>query len=110
MNDDRAVTMLSALAQTTRFKVFRLLMQEGTEGAPAGVIAEKLGVPQNTLSAHLNILSNAGLVASRRNGRQLIYSVVVEDTKTFISYLVHDCCDGHPEMCALSLDALEKQG
>ena len=101
MNDDRAVLMLSALAQPTRFGVFRLLMRNGEEGVSAGEIARFLDVPQNTLSAHLNILSNAGLITATRDGRKLYYRALLEDTKDFIGYLVNDCCDGHPEICAI---------
>lgn len=103
MNDDRAVGMMAALAQQTRFSVFRMLMRIGEAGLPAGKIAEKLGVPQNTLSAHLNILSNAGLISARRDGRSLIYSVRIDATKAFIGFLVNDCCDGHPEVCSISV-------
>lgn len=103
MDDDRAVLMLSALAQPTRFGVFRLLMRKGDEGVSAGEIARFLDVPQNTLSAHLNILSNAGLVTAKRDGRKLYYSALVDDTKQFIGYLVNDCCDGHPEICAIPI-------
>lgn len=102
MNDEKAVLMLSALAQPTRFCVFRLLMTRGEAGESAGEIARHLDVPQNTLSSHLNILSNAGLVMSERDGRKLIYRACVDDTKDFIGYLVNDCCDGHPEICAIS--------
>ena len=102
MNDDTAVRMLSALAQHTRFSVFRLLMKAGPDGLPAGKIAESLAVPQNTLSTHLNVLSNTGLISSRREGRSVIYSVQLNDTKGLIDYLVNDCCDGHPEICAIS--------
>lgn len=103
MNDDRAVAMLSALAQPTRFGVFRLLMRRGEEGVAAGEIARRLDVPQNTLSNHLNILSNAGLITSNRDGRNLYYRARVDDTKDFIGYLVNDCCDGHPEICAIPI-------
>ena len=104
MNDDQVISQLSALAQATRFGVFRLLMRQGKDGLPAGSIAEKLGVPQNTLSTHLNILSNAGLISSRREGRSLIYSVSINETRRFLNYLVNDCCEGHPELCDLSVD------
>jgi len=103
MNDNHAVEMLSALAQSTRFSVFRMLMRQGKAGMAAGAIARELGVPQNTLSTHLNILSNAGLIASKREGRSLIYSVCVDDAKEFIGYLVNDCCNGHPEICDISV-------
>ena len=101
MNDDLAVKMLSALAQPTRFGVFRLLMRHGPEGLAAGAIAENLVVPQNTLSSHLNILAHAGLINSVRRGRSLIYAVEIEATKIFMNYLVTDCCEGHPEICDL---------
>ena len=102
MNDPVAVKILSALAQPTRFGVFRLLMKYNQEGLAAGAIAEKLKVPQNTLSSHLNLLSNAGLIKPERQGRSLVYTVEIEATKNFIDYLVKDCCDGHPEICTLT--------
>ncbi|MDA0707608.1 MAG: metalloregulator ArsR/SmtB family transcription factor, partial [Proteobacteria bacterium] len=97
-----AVKILSALAQPTRFGVFRLLMKYNRQGLAAGAIAEMLKVPQNTLSSYLNLLSNSGLIKSERHGRSLIYTVEIEATKEFIDYLVMDCCDGHPEICALT--------
>ncbi|MCJ9429186.1 ArsR/SmtB family transcription factor [Kordiimonas marina] len=100
-NDAQVVRVLSALAQTTRLGVFRLLMQEGEDGLAAGIIADRLGVPQNTLSSHLSILSNAGLIAARREGRSLIYSVNIATTREFLDYLVSDCCHGHPEICGM---------
>ena len=103
MNDDLVISMLGALAQQTRFSVFRMLMRAGATGMPAGKIAKQLGIPQNTLSAHLNILSNAGLISAKREGRSLIYMVQISDTKALIGYLVNDCCDGHPEICAISI-------
>ncbi|MBL4603470.1 MAG: helix-turn-helix transcriptional regulator [Emcibacteraceae bacterium] len=102
MNDTKAVKTLSALAQPTRFGVFRLLMKYSQEGLSAGAIAEKISVPQNTLSSHLNILSNAGIITSERRGRILNYTVEVEAVKIFMEYLVVDCCDGHPEICFLA--------
>jgi len=102
MTDEaQAVRQLSALAQTTRLQAFRLLMQRGEEGLAAGLIAEKLGVPQNTLSSHLSVLSNADLIAARREGRSLIYSVNISATRQFLEYLVSDCCQGHPEVCGM---------
>ena len=101
MDDERAVAMLSALAQSTRFGVFRLLMRKGEEGVSAGDIARHMDVPQNTLSNHLNILSNAGLITAKRDGRMLFYRARVEDTKDFMGYLLNDCCDGHPEVCSI---------
>lgn len=99
---------LKALAQSTRLAVFRLLMKRGTNGLPAGAIAEQLQIPQNTLSAHLNILSNAGLIAADRQGRKLIYSVQIGAIRQFIGYLVNDCCDGHPDICAITVNTCEE--
>lgn len=101
MNNQKAVSILSALAQETRFSVFRLLMKCGNDEMAAGAIAKELGVADNSLSSHLNILSNAGMVTARRDGRFLYYSVCIDLTKDFIGYLVNDCCDGQPEICDL---------
>ncbi len=101
MNDENAVKILSALAQPTRFSVFRLLIKKGSLGLPAGKIAEELNVAQNTLSSHLNILVNAGVIIFNRDGRILNYKVEIEQTKSFMDYLVIDCCDGQPELCSL---------
>ena len=66
---------------------------------PAGDIAEQLNVPANTMSSHLAVLSRAGLVASRKQGRSVIYAVDVEGTRNLLSFLVEDCCQGEPKVC-----------
>ncbi|MDG1439062.1 MAG: metalloregulator ArsR/SmtB family transcription factor [Emcibacteraceae bacterium] len=99
MNNENAVVILSALAQETRFAVFRLLMKSGEKEMPAGAIASKLGVADNSLSSHLNILSNAGVIGARREGRFLYYSIKIDLTKDFLDYIVNDCCEGNPEVC-----------
>lgn len=105
MNDDIAVKIFSALSQPTRFSVFRLLIKHGKDGMPAGKIAEELGVQQNTLSSHLNIMANARIISYERNGRVLNYKVEMEYTRLFMDYLVTDCCNGKPELCSfLSAD------
>jgi len=107
MTDDRAVEMLSALSQTTRFKVFRMLMAAGDCGMAAGKIADNLNVPQNTLSSHLSILSNAGLISVKREGRHLIYATDISETRTLIGFLVNDCCNGNPEICSIAIPVKE---
>jgi ArsR family transcriptional regulator, arsenate/arsenite/antimonite-responsive transcriptional repressor len=92
MDIQEAVTAFDALSQETRLKTFRLLVEYGTPGAPAGVLSEKLGVPANTLSFHLSHMSNAGLVLSRREGRSIIYSANFEFFTGLIRYMVEDCC------------------
>jgi DNA-binding transcriptional ArsR family regulator len=99
MEFSRAVAALSALAQENRLKVFRLLMRRGPDGMAAGDIARALKAPPNTMSAHLAILSRAGLVSARKQGRSIIYAVDLEGTRKLLAYLVEDCCGGKPEIC-----------
>jgi ArsR family transcriptional regulator, arsenate/arsenite/antimonite-responsive transcriptional repressor len=99
MDTSRALAGLSALAQESRLKVFRLLVQCGPEGMAAGDIARKLKVPHNTMSSHLGILSRASLVKSRKESRSIIYSVDLEGTRDLLTFLVKDCCRGSPEVC-----------
>ncbi len=100
MNDENAVKILAALAQSTRFNVFRLLIRKGKAGMSAGAIADELAVAQNTLSSHLSVLTNAGVIDFTREGRTLTYKIELENTKNFIDYLVTDCCEGQPELCS----------
>jgi DNA-binding transcriptional ArsR family regulator len=99
MNQDEAIGALSALAQPTRLQVFRKLMSAGPLGLPAGAIAEAEKVPHNTMSTHLAILTRSGLVTSRRVGRSIIYMPDMDGTRALLSFLVADCCGGHPEVC-----------
>lgn len=92
MDAQEALIAFDALSQETRLKVFRLLVEHGTGGAPAGALSEKLGVPANTLSFHLSHMSNAGLVQSRREGRSIIYSADFAFFTGLIRYMVEDCC------------------
>ncbi len=100
MNDEIAVQRLSALAQVTRVNVFKQLMRAGPDGIKAGVLADRLAVAPNTLSAHLAVLSEAGLVTVRRDGRARIYAIELEAIADLFGYLADDCCQGHPEVCA----------
>ena len=99
MDTSHAVAALSALAQESRLKVFRLLVQRGPEGMAAGSIARQLKVPHNTLSSHVGILTRARLVKSRKESRSIIYSVDLEGTRALLSFLVEDCCRGKPQVC-----------
>ena len=106
MDTTTTVKALAALAQESRLKAFRLLVRGGLKGLPAGEIARQLEVPHNTLSSHLSILANAGLVESRREGRSIIYSIDFGGTRELLSFLMEDCCQGQPELCAPVLDSL----
>jgi len=99
MDTTGALAGLSALAQDSRLKVFRLLIQCGPEGMAVGDIARKMKVPQNTLSSHLGVLSRASLVKARKESRSVIYSVDLKGTRDLLTFLVKDCCRGRPEVC-----------
>ena len=89
----------AALSKDTRLKAFRLLVQNEPDGLPAGEIARRLQVPHNTLSAHLSVLLQAGLVMSRRQSRSIIYRARLSHMREIIRFLIHDCCSGHPDVC-----------
>jgi DNA-binding transcriptional ArsR family regulator len=99
MDISHAVSALSALAQESRLKVFRLLIRTGSKGMAAGDIARALGVPHNTMSSHLAILCRAKLVQARKAGRSVIYAVDLDGTRALLSFLVEDCCQGEPAVC-----------
>jgi|TARA_R100000005_G_scaffold83854_1_gene51766 DNA-binding transcriptional ArsR family regulator len=84
--------VFNALSQETRLRAFRLLVRAGPTGLAAGALSEALGTPHNTLSFHLNHLSQAGIVSSRREGRSIIYSADFQATHELITFLVRDCC------------------
>ena len=94
-----AVEALSALAHASRLAVFRLLVRAGAQGMAAGDLAREIGALPNTLSTHLTILGNAGLIRSRRDGRSVIYSADYDGMRDLLGFLVADCCAGRPEIC-----------
>jgi ArsR family transcriptional regulator, arsenate/arsenite/antimonite-responsive transcriptional repressor len=99
MDSERAILALSALAQSTRLNAFQALVHAGPEGMPAGKLADKVGVPQNTLSTHLRILQQAGLVSSERHSREIIYRPELAQVRSLTLFLLKDCCGGRPELC-----------
>jgi ArsR family transcriptional regulator, arsenate/arsenite/antimonite-responsive transcriptional repressor len=101
MSAPHALAALAALGQPTRLEIFRLLMRAEPDGMSAGSIADKIGSPHNTLSTHLSILARSGLVRGTRDGRSIIYRADVEGIRSLVSFLVMECCDGHPELCHL---------
>ena len=100
MDDESAITVLGALAQNTRLDVFRLLVRLEPDGMAAGEIARQLDVPQNTMSAHLGILSRAGIVRSERHSRSIIYRADLDGLRALMLFLVKDCCAGNADLCA----------
>ncbi len=99
MEQEKAILALAALAQPTRLETFRLLVRHAPEGLPAGDIARALVVPQNTMSAHLNILSRAGLVSSQRHSRTIMYRADIAQLREMTLFLLKDCCGGSPDLC-----------
>lgn len=106
MDRKDALNALAALGQDTRLDLFRLLIKAGPDGVPAGEIASRLGAVQNTVSAHLKILAQAGLARPRRDGRLVRYAADMTSFRDLLSYLMEDCCDGAPELCRPVIDAV----
>jgi ArsR family transcriptional regulator len=106
MHITNAVASLSALAQTTRLKIFRLLVEKGAEGMNAGAIAAALDLAPATLSFHVAHLTRSGLVASRQESRFIYYSANFEAMDDLIAYLTDNCCEGDgnclPKTAAIS--------
>jgi DNA-binding transcriptional ArsR family regulator len=96
-----ALAALAAIAQESRLDIYRLLVQAGTDGLPAGQIAEQLGLPSATLAFHLKELKNARLVTFTRNGRSLIYAAAYPTMNALLGYLTENCCQGNPAACGL---------
>ena len=100
MNQEQIVLAFAALSQPTRLDVFRLLIRREPDGLAAGEVARRLAVPHNTMSSHLGILSRAGLIASERRSRSIIYRAQLDAVRAIARYLIMDCCGGRPELCA----------
>lgn len=99
MEKNQALDAFAALSQATRLDVFRLLVTAGETGMSAGDISETLGVRQNTMSANLSVLSRAGLIRSRREGRSIRYFADMDGMRGLLAFLMEDCCGGRPELC-----------
>jgi DNA-binding transcriptional ArsR family regulator len=97
MEKTDAVTALAALAQDNRLDVFRLLVQAGFEGLPAGEVARLLDIAPNTLTFHFDRLRQAGLISVQRDGRSMIYTARFERMRGLIDFLSENCCQGAPD-------------
>ena len=94
------IDALAALAQETRLEIFRRLVPLGEAGMPAGMLGEQLGIPNATLSFHLQQMRHAELVTSRRKGTQIIYAANYTAMNALIGYLTENCCQGEPCLTA----------
>lgn len=100
MEKSNALAALGALAQETRLDIYRLLVQTGPAGLPAGQIGQELNLPSATLAFHLKELKNAGLATCTRDGRSLIYAAEYSAMNALLFYLTENCC-GRPTVgCA----------
>src|SRR5229473_6112318 len=99
MKKPQALAGLSALAQENRLDTFRLLVQAGPQGMPAGEVAATIGLPPNTLTFHFDRLRQAGLVTVRREGRSMIYAARFDTMNTLLAYLTENCCQGVAADC-----------
>jgi DNA-binding transcriptional ArsR family regulator len=100
MDENQALTGFAALSQETRLRVLRHLVRAGRDGLAAGAIAVAMDVSPSNLSFHLKELERAGLIAQRRAARSIIYAANYDTLGGLIRFLVEDCCNGHPEICA----------
>jgi ArsR family transcriptional regulator, arsenate/arsenite/antimonite-responsive transcriptional repressor len=94
MEAKQVIDALGALAHETRLAAFRLLVQRGPDGLPAGAISQALGLPPSSLTFHLQQLTRAGLVTQRRSSRQLIYATDFAAMNALMFYLTENCCGG----------------
>ena len=99
MDPDKAVAALAALAHEHRLHAYRLLVEAGPDGLPAGAVAERLEMPPSSLTFHLQHLLRAGLVSQRRVSRQLIYAMIPSAMSDLVGFLTRNCCGGQ-EVCA----------
>ena len=106
MDERQALAAFAALGQEHRLRMVRALVTAGPDGLAAGVLAETVGIANTNLSFHLKELSHAGLVTSRREGKSVIYSAAYLGLSDLIQFLMRDCCQGRPEVCAPAVAAL----
>ena len=99
MDNKSAVILLSSIAQEARLDIFRTLVQAGANGLSAGSLAEKLDIPNSTLSFHLKELSHSGLVSSRQESRFIYYSANYQSMNNLLAYLTENCCSGEQACC-----------
>ncbi len=105
MQKTEAIDALAALGQETRLDVFRLLVKAGPDGLPAGEVAVRLGVVQNTASAHLKVLAQSGMIRAEREGRIIRYSADMTGFRDLLAFLMEDCCNGKPDLCRPAIEA-----
>lgn len=109
MEDREALLALSALAQETRLRIFRNLVEQGPQGLAAGEIGNALGVPPATLSFHLKELERGGLLSAERKGRQIFYAANFSGINGLLEFLTLDCCKNDPSLCGVGINGKGSQ-
>ena len=99
MNIKQVIKAFASLSQETRLKAFRILVEHGKQGIAAGELSDKLRIPHNTLSFHLSHLSEAGLVASVKKGRSVIYRADMNRSQALVNFLLENCCAADKSTC-----------
>lgn len=100
MDGQQALTAFGALSQETRLRLVKLLVVAGNDGLAAGALAQTANVSPSNVSFHLKELERAGLVTSQRDARSIIYKASFDSLRGLLQFLMEDCCNGHPEICA----------
>ena len=100
MDQQTAIPVFKALAQESRLAVFKMLVVEEPIGLPASEIARRLEILPSTLSGHLSVLHQAGLVTSKRRSREIIYRASLGRVGALVDFLLVDCCNGQETDCA----------
>lgn len=108
MEKEAAINALAALAQATRLEAFRLLVRHEPAGLPAGELARLMGVPHNTMSNHLAVLTRVGLITVERHSRSMIYRAKLQSVRDLVIFLLEDCCSGQAALCAPLLADIAK--
>ena len=106
MKTRKVIEALGALAHQHRLAVYRLLVERGPQGLPAGAVGEGIGLVPSSLTFHLQALQRAGLVVQCREGRQLIYSADFDAMNGLVGYLTENCCAGGDQACAATCKPL----
>lgn len=107
MDENTAIDAFAALAQPSRMAIFRLLVRAGPKGLQVAEIGRRLDIVPSTLSGHLSILKRAGLLASKRNQREIHYSANLSAVNQLVGFLLSDCCDGKLENCSEIISLLQ---
>src|SRR5882724_11523697 len=102
MKTPAVINALGALAHEHRLAIYRLLVQRGPDGLPAGVIGQRVGLLPSSLTFHLQNLQRAGLIAQRRESRQLIYSADFAVMNGLVGYLTENSCSNSGADCLSS--------